>query len=158
MAINDSTDSGMNSARDRMSSAKTTASDAMSSARDKASDLAVSARESASQARLKTADSVDANPVAALIGGLALGALAAAVLPRTRKEEELLGPVGAKINDRARNAAQSAMEAGQNKLDELGISKDSAIDKARELAQSAAGVVKETATAAASGASNASSS
>ena len=95
----------------------------------KASDLAASARDTASQARMKTADGVDANPIAALIGGLALGALAAAVLPRTRKEEELLGPVGAKINDRARTAAQSAMEAGQNKLDELGISKDSAIDK-----------------------------
>lgn len=158
MAIKDSMDKGTSYARDKASTAKSTATDAMSSARDKASDLAASARESASQARMKTADSVDANPVAALIGGLALGALAAAVLPRTRKEEELLGPVGSKINDRARTAAQSAMEAGQNKLDELGISKDSAIDKARELAQSAADVVKETATAAASGASNASSS
>ena len=154
MAIKDSMDKGTGYARDKASTAKATASDAISSARDKASDLAASARESAAQARLKTADGVDANPVAALIGGLALGALAAAVLPRTRKEEELLGPVSAKINDRARTAAQSAMEAGQNKLDELGISKDSAMDKARELAQSAAGVVKETASAAASGASS----
>lgn len=158
MAIKDSMDDGLSYARDKTSTAKATANEAISSARDKASDLAASAREAASQARLKTADGVDANPVAALIGGLALGALAAAVLPRTRKEEELLGPVGAKINDRARTAAQSAMEAGQNKLDELGISKDSAIDKAREFAQSAADVVKETATAAASGASNASTS
>ena len=152
MTIKDSAGKATSYARDKAATAKTTAGDAMASARDKASSVAESARSSASQAGRKTAEGVDANPVAALIGGLALGALAAAVLPRTRKEEELLGPIGGKINDRARTAAQAAADAGRDKLDELGINKDTAIDKAREIAQSAASVAKETANAAATGA------
>lgn len=152
MAIKDSADKASNYVQEKASTVKATASDAVTSARYKASALADSARDTAELARLRTADGVDANPVAALIGGLALGALAAAVLPRTRREDELLGLVGSKINDKARTAANAAVEAGQSKLDELGISKDTAMDKARALAQSAADVVKETATAAASGA------
>ncbi|HZF43321.1 MAG TPA: hypothetical protein VEZ48_07920 [Sphingomonadaceae bacterium] len=148
-------------AKDKLETARTTATDVLSSARDRASDLATtardragglatSARDTASTARMKTSDGIDANPVAALIGGLALGALAAAVLPRTRKEDELLGGIGEKINDSARTAAQAAKDAGRDKLDELGINKDAAMEKAKELAQSASTVVKESATAAAS--------
>ena len=149
MAIKDSTGKATDYARDKVSSAKSSVSDAVASAREQASVLANSARDAASQARMKTADGVDANPVAALIGGLALGALAAAMLPRTRKEDELLGSIGGKINDTARNAAQAAKDVGQSKLGELGINKDTAMDKAREMAQSAAGIVKESANAAA---------
>lgn len=152
MTIKDSAGKATSYAREKAATAKMTASDAVTSARIRASSVADSARSSASEASRKTAEGVDANPVAALIGGLALGALAAAVLPRTRKEEELLGPIGGKINDRARTAAQAAADAGRDKLDELGINKDTAMDKARELASSAAGVAKETANAAASGA------
>lgn len=137
-------------AGDRVSAAKVAAGDTLVSAKDRASQLAGSARTTATQARQRTADGIDASPVAALIGGLALGALAAAVLPRTRKEDELFGEVGGRINDTARSAAQAAKEAGQSKLDELGINKDAAMDKAKELAQSASGVLKESATAAAS--------
>lgn len=152
MTISDKTSQMGAMARDKASTMKATASDALSSAKGRASDLAMEARQSASQAREKTAAGIDASPMAALIGGLALGALAAAVLPRTRKEDELLGDIGGRINDSARNAAQAATDAGRDKLDELGINKDTAMQKAKEIAQSAAGVVKETANAAASGA------
>lgn len=152
MTIKDSAAKASDYAKDKVSVAKMTASDAVSVARDRASELAGSARETATQVRQKTSEGIDASPVAALLGGLALGALAAAVLPRTRKEDEVLGGIGSRINDSARTAAQAAKEAGIDKLDELGINKDTAMDKARELAQSAAGVVKETASAAASGA------
>ena len=161
MTIKETAENLSAAAKDKMATAKSTAGDVLSSARDRASelassardratDLAGSARETASTARQKTADGIDASPVAALLGGLALGALAAAVLPRTRKEDELLGGIGEKINDSARTAAQAAKEAGRGKLDELGINKDAAIDKAKEFAQSASSVVKESASAAAS--------
>ena len=150
MTIKDRLDTATSYARDRASTVRSTAGDALSSARQRATDLGGSARERTARARQGTAQGIDANPVAALLGGLALGALAAAVLPRTRKEDELLGDLGGKINDTARSAAQAAKDAGRSKLDELGVNKDNAIDKARELAQTAAGVVKESATAAAS--------
>lgn len=150
MTIKDSAGKASDYAKEKAGAAKMAAGDAYASAKDKASDLLDSARGTATQARQKTADGIDASPVAALLGGLALGALAAAVLPRTRKEDELLGDIGGKINDSARGAAQAAKGAGLDKLDELGINKDSAIEKAKELAQSAAGVVRESASAAAS--------
>lgn len=152
MTIKDTAEKATNYAMDKASSVKTTANEALASAKDRAGELAGSARETATQVRQKTSDGIDASPVAALLGGLALGALAAAVLPRTRKEDEVLGGIGGRINDSARTAAQAAKDAGLDKLEELGINKDTAMDKARELAQSAAGVVKETASAAASGA------
>lgn len=150
MTIKETADNLSAAAKDKLATAKSTASEAVSSARDRASDLANSARDTASVARQKTSDGIDASPVAALIGGLALGALAAAVLPRTRKEDEMLGGIGEKINDSARTAAQAAKDAGRDKLDELGINKDAAIDKAKEFAASASSVVKESASAAAS--------
>lgn len=151
MTIKESADKAGTFAKDKASAAAAAAQDAMATAKDRAGELLGSARETATQARRKTADGIDASPVAALLGGLALGALAAAVLPRTRKEDEVLGNLGGKINDTARNAATAAKEAGRDKLDELGITKETAIDKAKELAQSAAGVVRETASAAATG-------
>lgn len=128
--------------------AKVAVSDALASAKDRAGQAASSARVTATQARQKTSDGIDANPVAALIGGLALGALAAAVLPRTRKEDELLGDIGGRINDTARGAAQAAKEAGRDKLEELGINKDAAMGKAQELAKAVGDVARDSASAA----------
>lgn len=150
MTIRDSAGKAGDYAKEQAAAAKAAAGDAFVAAKDKAGDLLDTARQTATQARQKTADGIDASPVAALLGGLAIGALAAAVLPRTRKEDDLLGNLGGKINDSAREAAQAAKEAGRGKLEELGINKDAAMDKAKELAQSAAGVVRESATAAAS--------
>ncbi len=150
MTIKENADKATTYAKDKVSAASAAASETMATAKDKASELLGTARSSATQARQKTADGIDASPVAALIGGLALGALAAAVLPRTRREDELFGELGGRINDTARDAAQAAKDAGREKLDELGINKDAAIDKAKELAQSVSGVVKESASAAAS--------
>lgn len=150
MTIKDSVGQAGTYAKDKASAAKSAATDAYAAARVRAGDAVGTARDTAAEARRRTADGIDESPIAALIGGLAIGALAAAFLPRTQKEDELLGNLGGKINDTARSAAQAAKEAGRDKLDELGINKDSAIDKAKELAQTAAGVARESATAAAS--------
>ncbi len=150
MTIKDSADRAGTYAKDKASAAKAAAGDAYSTAKDRASDALGTARDTAAEARRRTADGIDESPIAALIGGLAIGAIAAAFLPRTRKEDELLGNLGGKINDTARNAAQAAKEAGRDKLEELGVNKDTAIDKAKELAQTAAGVARESASAAAS--------
>lgn len=150
MTIKDSASKAGTYAKEKAAVAKSAAGDAYSSTKDRASTAYGGARDTASQARERAADSVDANPMAALIGGLALGALAAAVLPRTRKEDELLGDIGGRINESARDAVDAAKTAGMDKMDELGLNKDTAMDKAKELAQSAAGVARESANAAAS--------
>jgi hypothetical protein len=109
---------------------------------------AVRAGDAARKARARAADSVDTYPVAALVGGLALGAVLGALLPRTRQEEELLGSFGDAINQRARNAATAALDAGQARAEELGISKDAAGKQVGKLIESIAQVAESAGTAA----------
>lgn len=99
---------------------------ALDSAREKASSAYESARESAARATRRTAEGLEANPVAAIVGGIAVGALVAALLPRTQGEAQAFGKIGKKIADTAKDAAASARETGKAKLDELGL------DRARE--------------------------
>src|SRR5688572_20912580 len=101
---------------------------AFESARERTAAAYAAARERAGSAYetagRKASQGIDSNPVAAVVGGLAIGAIVAALLPRTSREEELLGPVGRKISDGARDAARAAKEAGRGQLDELGLSRD----------------------------------
>ena len=89
---------------------------------------APSARERAIEAyestRERAREGVDGSPLLALGGGLALGALIAAFLPKTRAEGRLLGDVGGRITGGARDAIDAAREAGREKLTELNITRD----------------------------------
>ena len=88
-----------------------------SSARERAIEAYDNARE-------RTRDGIDGAPLLALGGGLALGALIAALLPKTRAEERLLGDVGGRITGGAKDAFGAAKEAGREKLAELNITRD----------------------------------
>jgi hypothetical protein len=122
---------------------------AFETARDRTAAAYAAARERAGSAYesagRRAGDSVDSYPVAALAGGLALGALVAALLPRTRREDELLGDVGRRINEGARDAAQAAKEAGRGQLDELGLSREGLQGKLNEFTDRAVGAVKSSA-------------
>ena len=75
----------------------------------------------------------------ALAGGLALGVLVGALVPRSDREKQLLAPVGKKIGVAAVAALAAAKEAGRGELEELGLTKDAARDQAKSLFK---GVVK----------------
>lgn len=135
--------------REKATAARAKANDAYGQARERTGAAYDSARQSASRAGQRTADGIDSNPAAALIGGFALGALLAAVLPRTQREEELFGDYGRRLNDKAKEAAQAARDAGTGKLDEMGFNKDSAREKLNELASSAGEAARTSAGAAA---------
>jgi hypothetical protein len=126
---------------------------AFESAREKTAAAYATARERAGSvyetAGRKTSQGIDSNPVAAVVGGLAIGAIVAALLPRTSREEEMLGGVGRKITDTAREAANAAKEAGRSQLDELGLSRDGLQGKLNEFTDRAVGAVKSSAGAAA---------
>jgi hypothetical protein len=126
---------------------------AFEAARERTAAAYAAARERAGSAYetagRKTSEGIDSNPVAAVVGGLALGAIVAALLPRTSREEEMLGPVGRKITDSARDAARAAKEAGRGQLDELGLSRDGLQSKLNEFTDRAVGAVKSSAGAAA---------
>ena len=109
------------------------AADAYQGARERAIEAYDSARDSASAARAKTRDGIGEAPLIALGGGLALGAILAALLPRTRTEDKLLGPVGERITGGARAAAEAAKEAGREKLSELNITRNAGSDAVQSL-------------------------
>ncbi|WP_156678962.1 hypothetical protein [Sphingomonas profundi] len=123
---------------------------AAEAARDKANAAYASAKDTAATVRTRTADGIEESPLAVLIGGVAIGALLGALLPRTRREAEVLAPIGDKLGTLARNALAAAKEAGQDTLDELGVNKDGAkqqvdrlIDTASKAATSAGAAAKE---------------
>jgi hypothetical protein len=126
---------------------------AFESARERTAAAYATARERAGSAYetagRKASQGIDSNPVAAVVGGLAMGAIVAALLPRTGREDELLGSVGRKINDGAREAARAAREAGKTQLDELGLSRDGIRSKLDDFTGKAVGAVKTSAGAAA---------
>ena len=80
--------------------------------------------EAYDSSRERARESLEGSPLLALGGGLALGAVLAALLPKTQAEERLLGGVGGRINEAARNASEAAKTAGREKLAELNITRD----------------------------------
>lgn len=122
--------------------------DRVAEARNFAEDQLRKTADTARQATQKAAEQVGAFPVAALVGGVALGAVLGAVLPRTRQEEQLLGTVGETIVDRAKEAVTAARDAGQAKLGELGISSDAAGKQVGRLIGSIAEVAESAGSAA----------
>ena len=69
---------------------------------------------------------IDNSPLIAVGAGAALGAVLGAVLPASRKEKELLAPLGAKLNQASSGAVERAREMSKQKFDEM------AGDKVRE--------------------------
>jgi len=91
--------------RGRMAGAQTRVSSALGSARDRTS-----------AAGRQVGSRVEDAPLAALIGGVAVGAAIGALLPRTEREQQTLGPVGQKIGQAAAEAAKAAVAAGKQEL------------------------------------------
>ena len=152
-------ESGGSESGGRLSSVKQSAADAYEAARERTSSAYQAAREAAGgavgtaretvrTAGRRTADGVEANPMAAVVGGLALGAIAGALLPKTRGEDKVLGTAGRKVADTARQAVRAAKDAGRQQIDELGLSKDGIQRRLGEFTDKAAGAVRNSAGAA----------
>jgi ElaB/YqjD/DUF883 family membrane-anchored ribosome-binding protein len=109
------------------------ASEAYDGARERAIEAYDSARERAAEAGTKARDGIGQAPFLALGGGLALGALLAALLPKTKTEDKLLGRYGEKITGGAKAAADAAREAGREKLTELNITRDAGTNAVQSL-------------------------
>ena len=112
---------------------------------DKASAALDQSKHTASQ-------TINASPLGIVAGGLALGALAGALLPRSDKEKELLAPIGKQLGDRVRAATEAARAAGQEEFANLGLTKDGAKDQVKTLFD---GVTKALSTAGAAAAKSA---
>jgi hypothetical protein len=136
-AANDGADRG------RLAAVGEGAAEAYRAARERTVSAYEAARGTARSAGRKTVEGVEANPVAAVVGGLALGALAAALLPKTKREQAMLGDVGRRINDSAREAARAARDAGKEQIGELGFSREAIQRRLDGLTDAAVGAVRD---------------
>jgi hypothetical protein len=118
------------------------------SARQRAIGAYDGARQSVASAGRRVGGNIDEAPLIALAGGLAAGALLAALLPRTETETRALRPIGDRIKGSAGAAATAAREAGAARLAELGLTRDKGSEALRSIFQGAADAAKTSAQAA----------
>jgi hypothetical protein len=101
----------------------------------------------ASGRRQRTGDKIENNPLALVAGGVALGVVIGALLPRLAKEKELLAPVGKRIAEGASAAATAARDAGKAEIDALLPQRDVAKDQLGKIIGTAFTAAKDAATA-----------
>jgi ElaB/YqjD/DUF883 family membrane-anchored ribosome-binding protein len=111
-ARNDNENAGETRSRSR-------AGEAYETARTRTYTAYEAARGRATDVTRQAADQIAVYPVAAVVGGIAIGALLGFLLPRTRQEEELLAPTGRRITEAAREAAQRGLDAGKQQVEEI---------------------------------------
>ena len=73
---------------------------------------------------VKSGDTIDKNPLAIVLGGIAIGAIIGALIPRTEQEVKMLGKTGKKLNKKAKKMASAAKSAGKAQVDSLGLGSD----------------------------------
>ena len=86
------------------------------------------ATDKAVDAARATSEALDANPLGALAGALAAGAVAAALIPLSRRESDALGPFAAQLRGAVEDAVEAAKEAGSGELTAAGLTIAAASD------------------------------
>jgi hypothetical protein len=74
-------------------------------------------------ARGRAVDTLGEAPLIALAGGIAAGALIAALLPRTRTEARLIRPTAKRVKDSARAAYDAARSTSKERFEDLGFTR-----------------------------------
>ena len=105
--------------RNGTASGRGRAAEVFETAREKTQSAYETARDRASAVTRQATEQMNVYPVAAVIGGFALGALVATLLPRTEREDRLLGKTGRRITGAAREAAQKGIDAGKSQIEEI---------------------------------------
>jgi uncharacterized protein YjiS (DUF1127 family) len=107
-----------------------------------------SAIESYGSARERVSDTLGEAPLIALAGGLAAGALIAALLPGTDTETRAIRPTARRVKQSARAALQAAKDTGTQRLEDLGLSRERAEETIRSLLSDVTEAAKESGQAA----------
>lgn len=115
---------------------------AADTAKAKSEATSAAARKLATKASARASNGIDKNPLAIILGGVALGAIVGALLPSTERETRLMGKAGKKLNKKAKKMAEAAKSAGKKKVDSLGLNSDAARDQFRALVIKATEAVK----------------
>jgi len=123
--------------------------------RQRAVEAYENARGSVADAGRQAVDTLTEAPLLALAGGLAAGAIIAALLPRTEAEDRLVEPRARRVRKSVEAAATAARQTGSQRLGELGLSREKGEQTIRDLLDRVTDAAKASAQAAADAAKNA---
>lgn len=107
--------------KSRAAKGRAAAQKAVDKARETATDAVERARSAANDAATTAAQAVDDAPLQAIAGAIAIGAVAAALIPATARELQLLGPLGNRARGALDEAFAAAKTAGAQQLTSKGI-------------------------------------
>ena len=110
--------------------------------RQRAIEAYGNARDRVSNAGRRAGETLDEAPLLVLAAGIAAGAAIAALLPRSRTEDRLLRPVTDRARETAKTAVRAAKDAGQSRLDELGLTRQKGSDAIRSILEGASDAAK----------------
>lgn len=135
--------------RERAGEARDYTSEKLHDARERTSDYAARAKAKASDAKRRAGEGLDDSPLTGALIGVAAGALLGFLLPRTRREDELLGEHRDRLVGAGKAAAQAAVDTAKGELDQRGLSLDAAKSKLAEVGEHAKDVARTAGKAAA---------
>jgi hypothetical protein len=115
---------------------------------DRVASAYAAARARAGETVEGVASTLTGNPLATLIGGIAIGAAVGALIPRSEREKALLAPLGARIGDAARAALDAAKDTGKQSFADAGLSTDQLRQQVNTLVEQALAAAGEAGTAA----------
>lgn len=95
------------------------ATGAYQAVRERTASAYEAARSRATDVTRQATGQLAVYPVGAVVGGFLVGALVGFLLPRTEREDALLGKTGRRLTDAARDAAQRGLDAGKEQVEEL---------------------------------------
>lgn len=75
-------------------------------------------------ARERASDTIGQAPFLVLAGGIAAGALIAALLPRTETETRLVRPTGRRVRESAKAAVEAARTTSRQRFQDLGFTRE----------------------------------
>jgi ElaB/YqjD/DUF883 family membrane-anchored ribosome-binding protein len=138
---------------DSMSGARERMSDVASDVSERASEIGAKARQQTTRMKSSLQDSVQDSPLGVAIGAVVLGLTVGLLLPRTEREDEVMGPARDRIVSRAGDVAErvkdATVEAGREVVDtvqdELQERKPELESIAREVGQTVKEQVKSSA-------------
>ena len=97
----------------------------------------------------RASDTLGQAPLLALAGGIAAGALIAALLPRTEAETKLVRPTARRVKESARAALGAARDTGAERLNAMGLNREKGEETIRNLLNGLTDAAKASADAAA---------
>lgn len=149
MSVKDKTEQAKASVERAYENAKDGAGRAYDSARTRAVNAYDNTRQGLRTGARRTGEGIEENPLLALTGGLALGLIIGALLPRSERERRALSKVGSDLNARAHGAYDAARETGAATLRERGITTDAGENALRDIVKGVGDAARQSADAAA---------